>query len=93
VGGRPQAEILASFTLPKSAATLSVIVGVGTPPPPPPPAGKGTPVGTFMVHTDLPSGDYNVRTPPPPPGVPSALAPRAVLRVRVEIMGSIILKN
>jgi hypothetical protein len=64
VGGRPQAEILASFTLPKSAATLSVIVGVGTPPPPPPPAGKGTPVGTFMVHTDLPSGDYNVRTPP-----------------------------
>jgi hypothetical protein len=62
-GAAKNSEILVTFDLPKTAATLSVIIGDGkpvAPPPPPPPPGKGTTVGTFLAHTDLPGNDYNI---------------------------------
>ena len=52
-----QAEIVATFTLPKTAATLSVTIGKAAAPTPP---GAGTKVGTWQNNTDLPGDDLTV---------------------------------
>ena len=56
-GAAKNSEIIATFTLPKTAATLSVTVGAAAPPPAPGPAPPGIAVGMMMNATDLPGDD------------------------------------
>lgn len=52
-----QSEIIATFKLPKTAATFGIVVGDRPAPGPSPP---GTPVGTFMKDTDMPGDDFSI---------------------------------
>jgi sucrose-6-phosphate hydrolase SacC (GH32 family) len=57
-GAAKNSEIIATFTLPKTAATLAVTIGAPAPPPAPPaPPAPAIPVGTMMNGTDLPGDD------------------------------------
>jgi hypothetical protein len=56
-GAAKNSEIVATFTLPKTAATLSVTIATPPPPGPPPP---GLNISTFMNNTDMPGDDMNI---------------------------------
>jgi len=52
-GVAKQSEIVATFELPKTAATFGIVIGDGASP-------SGTKVDTMMSKTDMPGNDYSV---------------------------------